>query len=236
MNAKSQLPDLDVLINRLEEETSAYFRAEYEGQARTAETGAAWERASAKLSRAKALQYQREDKAVVGYDKDRWPDVPMYTSNRETKREKQHRAWYNAVFRRVEERALEHAKGDKTLAGVYAANMKFGRQMKPSAAHVRKDGSRWWQVGQNASHAFFLGFLADGTYARASLGEDEIFEGDEDFEMAEWLHQREFMNRTEHQGKPCYAYSARLRVKNGKLVRSYWADAWSQRPVENEGS
>lgn len=43
---------------------------------------------------------------------------------------------------------------------------------------VFDDGSEWWRVGHNASHYFYVGVMADGSYGRASWGDP--------FEDSDW--------------------------------------------------
>lgn len=168
---------------------------------------------------------------------ERFPPAPSmvpYGSNK--KRHVRTRAWYEEVRRRVRARALELAGGDEKLGLCYFGSMQFNVAMKPEAPHVRPDGSRWWQVGRNASHEFYIGFLPDGTFGSAACGDDLTMDDAPEFDLSHWQMLRDDESRYARKyNKTYFRDTARLSVEDGKLRRSYWGDRWSQRAVGPEG-
>lgn len=107
--------------------------------------------------------------------------------------------------------------------------------------HVREDGGKWWIVGRNASHEFYLGLLPDGTPGRADCGEGMIREGDPDFSREEWDFNHEVYSAPVKRDGRFGPEFWEMREANRKWdleglfedgKRQYWANRWSQYPVE----
>jgi hypothetical protein len=167
----------------------------------------------------------REQMAAKFPAADRFPVVPRSLSYpATTRRQKRAHLWHEEIQRRIHERAIAFAKGDEVLASIYHRNMHYGMSMTPDEAHVREDGSRWWCVGRNSSHEFYLGFLADGSFARAACGEDCIYEGDPEFSIEDWEDggsEPDLNHRTEE--------------IDGKAVKYHWGTKWTQRKADPSG-
>lgn len=100
--------------------------------------------------------------------------------------------------------------------------------------YTMPDGSRWWCVGENASHSFYVGFFPDGWLGRAAYGDDRIAEGsDEDFVLDTWVLYRESDARFRRRNGYDFGRSG-LSVENGRLVRWYWAGHWSQSRIAED--
>ncbi len=173
-----------------------------------------------------ALRAERTARALK--PEDRFPTVPRH--GRRLNEPPRVAAWFAEVERRVRQRALLHAAGDEVLADIYYRNMTYRMSMVPEDPWVRPDGGRWWQVGRNASHEFFNGYLPDGTPGRASNGETMIRDTDPDFDLAHWQRARDYINACAVAGRTTHLDGeARLHVMGGRLERFYWSDRWSQR-------
>jgi hypothetical protein len=139
-----------------------------------------------------AVRNQREalarDYAVLSmHPDDRFPVHPRFITVGRTKKQKRRNAWMEEVSRRLRERAAFYAGGDEKLTMCLYGNMQYNMSMVPDMPYMREDGAGWWQVGRNASHEFYLGFLADGSFARASCGEEG--EDEDGYPIDKW-HQR----------------------------------------------
>ncbi len=102
-----------------------------------------------------------------------------------------HDRWHAEVRKRVRFQAELYAAGDEdfeVLADIYESAMHFESSMSKPEPRLHEDGSSWWQVGRNGSHDFYLGFMPDGSYGRASCGEPVGLKRDDPFVESDWWH------------------------------------------------
>lgn len=153
--------------------------------------------------------------------------VVVYSRTALTKKEQRAVDWDREVRRRAEEAALQLAEGDPTRAIVYRAAIMYRRSFDVhNNSDILDNTGEFWLVGRNASHQFYLGFDLEGNLARASYGDDVLYEGvHPEWSLEKWRKLRDEDNAF-HRNYPSSSgapreYTAGICVRDGKLCRHY---------------